>query len=40
MPIVHPIARAHDGEIVARPREEGGLTVTVTLPRCPEDMRP
>ncbi|WP_371600018.1 sensor histidine kinase [Streptomyces sp. NBC_00564] len=38
--IVRSIARAHGGEAAARPREEGGLTVTVTLPGCPEDARP
>ncbi|NUS83446.1 MAG: HAMP domain-containing histidine kinase [Streptomyces sp.] len=30
--IVRSIARAHGGEVTARPREGGGLTVTVTLP--------
>lgn len=35
--IVLSIARAHDGEVTARAREEGGLTVTVTLPACPHD---
>ncbi|MFI6321781.1 sensor histidine kinase [Nonomuraea sp. NPDC050556] len=32
MSIVKAIAEAHDGNVVARPREEGGLTVTVELP--------
>ncbi|MEV6109615.1 HAMP domain-containing sensor histidine kinase [Streptomyces sp. NPDC051940] len=30
--IVQTIARAHDGDVTAVPRPEGGLTVTVTLP--------
>jgi signal transduction histidine kinase len=30
--IVRAVARAHGGEVHAVPREEGGLTVTVTLP--------
>jgi signal transduction histidine kinase len=30
--IVRSIARAHGGDVVAVPREPGGLTVTVTLP--------
>lgn len=30
--IVRSIARAHGGDVVAFPREGGGLTVTVTLP--------
>jgi len=30
--IVRAVARAHGGEVRAEPREEGGLTVTVTLP--------
>ncbi|MER7793490.1 HAMP domain-containing sensor histidine kinase [Streptomyces sp. NPDC097640] len=30
--IVRSIARAHGGDVTARPREGGGLTVTVTLP--------
>jgi signal transduction histidine kinase len=34
--IVRSVARAHGGEVTARPREEGGLAVTVTLPACPE----
>ena len=38
--IVRSIARAHGGEVAARPREDGGLTVTVTLPGCPQDTRP
>jgi signal transduction histidine kinase len=33
--IVRAIARAHGGDIHATPRDEGGLTVTVTLPRAP-----
>lgn len=31
--IVRSVARAHGGEVTARPREGGGLEVTVTLPR-------
>jgi signal transduction histidine kinase len=44
--IVRSIARAHGGEVVAHPREGGGLTVTVSLPaeefrdRTPPDRRP
>ncbi|MFC9846549.1 sensor histidine kinase [Streptomyces sp. NPDC060223] len=38
--IVRSIARAHSGEALAGPREDGGLTVTVTLPGCPQDARP
>ncbi|XVQ09940.1 sensor histidine kinase [Spirillospora sp. CA-255316] len=34
--IVRSVARAHGGDVTARPREEGGLAVTVTLPACPE----
>ncbi|GAA2365280.1 sensor histidine kinase [Nonomuraea africana] len=34
--IVRSIAHAHGGEVTARPREGGGMTVTVTLPLCPE----
>jgi signal transduction histidine kinase len=30
--IVRAIARAHDGDVTARPRDGGGLIVTVTLP--------
>ncbi|MFI6579202.1 sensor histidine kinase [Nocardiopsis sp. NPDC050513] len=30
--IVRSVARAHGGDVVARPREDGGLTVTVRLP--------
>ncbi|MFI5944187.1 sensor histidine kinase [Streptomyces uncialis] len=30
--IVRSIARAHDGEVTAHPREEGGLSISVTLP--------
>ncbi|MFI9580919.1 sensor histidine kinase [Streptomyces sp. NPDC052236] len=30
--IVRAVARGHGGEVTARPREEGGLTVTVKLP--------
>ncbi|UBU17685.1 sensor histidine kinase [Nonomuraea gerenzanensis] len=33
--IVRVIAQAHDGTVVARPREEGGLTITVELPADP-----
>jgi signal transduction histidine kinase len=32
--IVRSVVRAHDGHIHARPREGGGLTVSVTLPAC------
>ncbi|GGO60502.1 sensor histidine kinase [Nonomuraea cavernae] len=32
--IVRAIARAHGGTAVAMPRPEGGLSVTVTLPRA------
>jgi signal transduction histidine kinase len=31
--IVRAVARAHGGSVAARPRPEGGLVVTVTLPR-------
>jgi signal transduction histidine kinase len=34
--IVRAIVEAHDGTVVARPREEGGLTVTVELPAAEE----
>ncbi|MDV7220328.1 sensor histidine kinase [Streptomyces prunicolor] len=34
--IVRAIVRAHGGEVTARPRPDGGLRVTVTLPRAPE----
>jgi hypothetical protein len=30
--IVRVIAEAHGGTVIARPREEGGLTITVELP--------
>jgi signal transduction histidine kinase len=30
--IVRSIARAHGGDVIAVPRDGGGLTVTVTLP--------
>ena len=30
--IVRAVARAHGGEVQAEPRDDGGLTVTVTLP--------
>jgi signal transduction histidine kinase len=33
--IVQSIVRAHDGEVTARPRPEGGLALTVTLPAAP-----
>ncbi|GAA0273295.1 HAMP domain-containing sensor histidine kinase [Actinomadura nitritigenes] len=33
--IVQSIVRAHDGEVTARPRPDGGLDVTVTLPAAP-----
>ncbi|MGP2440162.1 sensor histidine kinase [Streptomyces sp. JW3] len=33
--IVRAVAHAHGGEVTARPRESGGLTVRVTLPRAP-----
>ncbi|WP_405148538.1 ATP-binding protein [Sphaerisporangium sp. NBC_01403] len=32
--IVRSVVRAHEGHINARPREGGGLTVSVTLPAC------
>jgi signal transduction histidine kinase len=32
--IVRSVARAHGGDVTARPREGGGLVVTVTLPRA------
>ena len=32
--IVRAIAEAHDGQVDARPRPDGGLAVTVTLPRA------
>ncbi|MBC6466482.1 HAMP domain-containing histidine kinase [Actinomadura alba] len=35
--IVRSVARAHDGEVTARAREDGGLAVTITLPGCPHD---
>jgi signal transduction histidine kinase len=35
--IVRAIARAHGGEVHAQPRADGGLVVTVTLPRTAED---
>ncbi|MDA0564787.1 HAMP domain-containing histidine kinase [Streptomonospora sp. S1-112] len=38
--IVRSVARAHGGEVAARPREGGGLTVTVTLPLSREDAPP
>jgi signal transduction histidine kinase len=31
--IVRSVARAHGGEVIAEPREDGGLVVTVRLPR-------
>lgn len=34
--IVRSVARAHGGEATARPRDGGGLVVTITLPLCPE----
>ncbi|GAA2850221.1 HAMP domain-containing sensor histidine kinase [Streptosporangium fragile] len=37
--IVRSVARAHGGEVTARPREGGGLVVTVTLPACPDGVR-
>ncbi|MBO2458818.1 sensor histidine kinase [Actinomadura violacea] len=33
--IVQSIVRAHDGDVTARPRPEGGLAVTVALPAAP-----
>jgi signal transduction histidine kinase len=30
--IVRAVARVHDGEVHAEPRDGGGLVVTVTLP--------
>lgn len=38
--IVRSLARAHDGDATARPREGGGLKVTVTLPLCREADAP
>jgi signal transduction histidine kinase len=35
--IVRSVARAHGGDVTARPRKDGGLEVTVTLPACPDD---
>jgi signal transduction histidine kinase len=35
--IVRAVARAHGGEATARPREGGGLVVTVTLPGVPPE---
>ncbi|PSK95402.1 signal transduction histidine kinase [Murinocardiopsis flavida] len=37
--IVRSVARAHGGDAAARPREGGGMTVTVTLPLC-DDTEP
>ncbi|MFB4319605.1 sensor histidine kinase [Actinomadura sp. 21ATH] len=34
--IVRSVARAHGGEVTARPRPDGGLAVTVTLPAAPD----
>jgi signal transduction histidine kinase len=34
--IVRSIAHAHGGAVAARPRADGGLIVTVTLPGAPE----
>ncbi|GAA2211577.1 hypothetical protein GCM10009850_070370 [Nonomuraea monospora] len=36
--IVRVIAEAHGGTVLARPREEGGLTITVELPADPAAM--
>jgi signal transduction histidine kinase len=36
--IVRAVARAHGGEATARPREGGGLVVTVTLPGAGESV--
>jgi signal transduction histidine kinase len=33
--IVRSVARAHGGQVMARPRESGGLVVCVTLPAAP-----
>ncbi len=33
--IVRSVARAHSGEVTARTRDGGGMTVTVALPTCP-----
>jgi signal transduction histidine kinase len=38
--IVRAVARAHGGEATARPREGGGLVVTVTLPGAPAPGEP
>ncbi|MGV9778151.1 sensor histidine kinase [Streptosporangium sp. NPDC003464] len=35
--IARSVAQAHGGEVTARPRDGGGLTVTVTLPACPDE---
>ncbi|GII81461.1 sensor protein CutS [Sphaerisporangium rufum] len=36
--IVRSVARAHGGDVTARPRAGGGLAVTVTLPAAPDDL--
>jgi signal transduction histidine kinase len=36
--IVRAVTRAHRGEVTARPNPGGGLTVTVTLQRRPQDL--
>ncbi|REE96870.1 sensor histidine kinase [Thermomonospora umbrina] len=38
--IVRSVARAHGGDVTARPHEGGGLRVTVTLPECVESPVP
>jgi signal transduction histidine kinase len=35
--IVRSVAHVHDGEVTARPREGGGLAVTVILPACTDE---
>lgn len=36
--IVKGIAQAHDGTLTLRPRDPGGLSVTVQLPSAPRDV--
>ncbi|MPY85985.1 MAG: two-component sensor histidine kinase, partial [Actinophytocola sp.] len=35
--IVRSVASAHGGDATARPRDDGGLVVTIILPLCPEE---